>query len=116
MPVPDDSQDVAAQFWAQILGFEISFDGPEPGSPLWGMQLVHRLALAPPVPEEVAGRLMRGYIGARWTYCFPEIDELWGDPPHPSRTHSHAEVREPVERAVEEERSRTEEPEGGPTT
>jgi hypothetical protein len=66
----EDPQDLAARFWAQVLGFEL-VEGPmPPGSPVWGMQLVRRLALAPPVTEEEAGRLAQDYLGARWRYQY----------------------------------------------
>jgi hypothetical protein len=91
--VPDDPMDVAARFWAQLLGFEISYDGPEPGSPLWGMQLVRRLATSPALCDEEAGALVKEYLGARWSYCFPELDEIWGEEGRPprgeGRTHWH---------------------------
>lgn len=91
MPVPEDPQDVAAHFWAQLLGVEISDDPVPAGSPVWGMQLVRRLAKAPALGDEEASRVVKSYLNARWTYCYPEIDELHGTPPYPPRTHDHRE-------------------------
>jgi hypothetical protein len=115
MAGPDDPQDAAAQFWAQILGYEISYDGPSPGSPLWGMQLVQSLATSPAMPAEEVSRVVKAYLGARWTYCYPELEEIWGERPHPVRTHDHPEVLKPVERAVKEERSSAARPDDAPT-
>jgi hypothetical protein len=72
----DDTQDIAARFWAQLLGFEISSEPPPVGSPVWGMQLVRKLALAPPMPPDEASRVVRSDLGARWDYDRPREDPL----------------------------------------
>jgi hypothetical protein len=70
--VSDDTQDIAARFWAQLLGFEISSEPPTPGSPLWGMQLVHKLALAPAMPPDEASRVVKSYLKARTDWDHPD--------------------------------------------
>jgi hypothetical protein len=57
------------------------------------------------MPAEEVSRVVKAYLGARWTYCYPELEEIWGERPNPVRTHDHPEVWEPVERAIKEERS-----------
>ena len=84
-----DPIDEAARFWAQILGFEISYDGPPPGSVAWGMDLVTRLAEEAGRSEKEVDVVAKEYLRARWRYCYPELEELWGEPPYPPRTHQH---------------------------
>lgn len=68
MPVPDDPQQLAAHFYAQLLGFEISDDEPPLGSPLWCMLLVYRLAMAPALDEDEASRIVGNFLAALDSY------------------------------------------------
>lgn len=101
MAIPEDPQDVATRFWAQLLGFEISYDGPTPGSPLWGQLLVTKLASESGRSPSEVDLIVQEYIGQRRRYCYPELFELWGEAPFPPRTHEHSDVRRQVERALQ---------------
>lgn len=74
MPVPDDPREVAAQFGAQLLGVEITDDPPPPGSPLWCLLLLKRLAEGPPLDGEEVQRVLTNYLIAVESYEPSEDD------------------------------------------